>query len=254
MFSPSDVAVHSDWFKEWFNHPAYLKLYAHRSLEEAERTVAMLLEVITIDSRPPRALDVACGSGRHAVALAENGFEVTANDLSESLLAEARKLAAKKNVALRFARYDMRDLPFENEFDLVVQLFTSFGYFERDDDDRLTLRCVARALKPKGWYVLDFFNANYVRKRLQPETRRTIDGLDILEQRIIFGERVVKSITIAENGRAHRFIESVRLYSADELSEMLAEAGFQIRHRFGDYRGEPFDMESSPRLILIAQK
>jgi len=254
MFSPSDVAVHSDWFKAWFNHPAYLKLYAHRSLEEAEQTIATLLKFITLTTHTPKALDIACGSGRHAVALAENGFQVTANDLSSTLLAEAKKLAESKNLTLTFTQIDMREIAFEEEFDVIVQLFTSFGYFENDDEDKIVLQNVARALKPGGWYVLDFLNEHLVRNTLQPESRRTLDTLDVFEQRMIFGERVVKSITLRENGETHRFIESVRLYSKEELTAMLTAVGLRVHHYLGDYHGAEFHQETSPRLILIAQK
>jgi 2-polyprenyl-3-methyl-5-hydroxy-6-metoxy-1,4-benzoquinol methylase len=254
MFSPSDVAVHSDWFKAWFNHPAYLKLYAHRSLEEAEQTIATLLKFISVQKPNPKALDIACGSGRHAVALAENGFQVTANDLSSTLLAEAKKLAESKNLTLTFTQIDMREIAFEEEFDVIVQLFTSFGYFENDDEDKIVLQNVARALKPGGWYVLDFLNEHLVRNTLQPESRRTLDTLDVFEQRMIFGERVVKSITLRENGETHRFIESVRLYSKEELTAMLTAVGLRLHHYLGDYHGAEFHQETSPRLILIAQK
>jgi 2-polyprenyl-3-methyl-5-hydroxy-6-metoxy-1,4-benzoquinol methylase len=253
-FSPADVAVHSDWFKAWFNHPAYLKLYAHRSLEEAEQTIATLLKFITLTTHTPKALDIACGSGRHAVALAENGFQVTANDLSSTLLREAKKLAESKNLTLTFTHTDMREIAFEQEFDLIVQLFTSFGYFENEDEDNAVLQNVARALKPSGWYVLDFLNEQFVRNTLQPETRRTLDTLDVFEQRMIFGERVVKSISLRENGTTHRFIESVRLYSQEELTAMLTAVGLRIHHTLGDYDGSAFVRDASPRLILIAQK
>lgn len=254
VISPSDIPVHTDWFKAWFNHPAYLKLYAHRSLEEAEQTIATLLKFISVQKQSPKALDIACGSGRHAVALAENGFDVTANDLSSTLLAEARKLAESKSLTLTFTHTDMREIAFEQEFDLIVQLFTSFGYFENDDEDKVVLQTVARALKQGGWYVLDFLNEHLVRNTLQPETRRTLGELDVLEQRILFGERVVKSITLRENGETHRFIESVRLYSKEELTAMLTAVGLRVHHTLGDYDGGAFVREASPRLILIAQK
>jgi 2-polyprenyl-3-methyl-5-hydroxy-6-metoxy-1,4-benzoquinol methylase len=231
-----------------------LKLYAHRSLEEAEQTIATLLKFITLTTHTPKALDIACGSGRHAVALAENGFQVTANDLSSTLLAEAKKLAESKNLTLTFTQIDMREIAFEEEFDVIVQLFTSFGYFENDDEDKIVLQNVARALKPGGWYMLDFLNEHLVRNTLQPESRRTLDTLDVFEQRMIFGERVVKSITLRENGETHRFIESVRLYSKEELTAMLTAVGLRVHHYLGDYHGAEFHQETSPRLILIAQK
>ncbi len=255
MSSPSDVAVHSDWFKAWFNHPAYLKLYAHRSLEEAEETITTLLNFITITTPHPKALDIACGPGRHAVALAEHGFQVTANDLSSTLLTEARKLAKEKQLTLTFTQLDMREIDFENEFELIVQLFTSFGYFENDDEDKIVLSNVARALKPSGWYVLDFLNEHRLRQTLQPETRRMLGDIEVFEQRMIFlGERVVKSITLMEGGKTHRFIESVRLYSKADLIAMMSDVGLRVQYLLGDYHGAPFAPDTSPRLILIAQK
>lgn len=254
MSSPSDVSVHSDWFKAWFNHPAYLKLYAHRSLEEAEQTIDTLLKFIRITTHNPKALDIACGSGRHAVALAEHGFEVTANDLSSMLLAEARKLSEEKRLTLTFTQIDMRNIAFENDFDLIVQLFTSFGYFENGDEDKIVLTNVARALKPGGWYVLDFLNERRLRKTLQQESRRTLGELNVHEQRMIFGERVVKSITLAENNQTHRFMECVRLYSKEDLTAMLNTVGLRVQHCLGDYHGAVFMPDISPRLILIAQK
>jgi hypothetical protein len=97
-------------------------------------------------------------------------------------------------------------------------------------------------------------NEHLVRNTLQPESRRTLDTLDVFEQRMIFGERVVKSITLRENGETHRFIESVRLYSKEKLTAMLTAVGLRVHHYLGDYHGAEFHQETSPRLILIAQK
>lgn len=254
MPSPSNIVAYSDWFKDWFNHPAHLKLYVHRSLEEAELTINTLLKFITVNAPHPKALDIACGSGRHAIALAERGFQVTANDLSSTLLAEAQKFAQEKQLTMTFTQTDMREIAFENDFDLIVQLFTSFGYFESDFEDKMVLHNIARALKPDGWYVLDFLNEFVVRRTLQPESHRILNGLEVLEQRRIVGNRVIKHITLNEERKTHHFVESVRLYSREELTAMLCEVGFRIHRLLGDYHGKAFLPEVSPRLIFIAQK
>lgn len=245
-----------EWFVLWFNNPIYLKLYEHRNFKEAEKTVETILRYANLQTAPAslKALDIACGAGRHAVALAQKGFSVTANDLSPLLLQEARRLAERHHVSLDFSQKDMREIDFEREFDLVVQLFTSFGYFENPDDDKRVLQNVYRALKSGGVYVLDFFNANDVRRNYKPLTKRIVEGMHISEERKIVGDFIKKIITLSENGNLRRFAESVRLYTYVELAEMLNAAGFRVTRVLGDYDGAPFDPETSPRAMLFAEK
>ncbi|PIO48318.1 MAG: methyltransferase type 11 [[Chlorobium] sp. 445] len=246
----------SEWFALWFNSPIYLKLYEHRNFKEAEKTVETILRYSTIQARcaSPKVLDIACGAGRHAVAFAEKGCSVTANDLSPMLLQEARRLAEQHHVKLTFLQKDMREIDFSQDYDLVVQLFTSFGYFEEPDDDKRVLENVYRALKSGGIYVLDFFNATYVRKNYKPLTKRMLDGIYVSEERKIVGDSIKKVITLVENGKLKRFMESVRLYSHTELIEQLSAVGFCIVGILGDYDGALFDPDSSPRVIIFAEK
>ncbi|NTW49729.1 MAG: class I SAM-dependent methyltransferase [Chlorobiales bacterium] len=200
------------------------------------------------------ALDIACGAGRHAVELAEQGFSVTANDLSPFLLNETASLAETHHVDVRLSQCDMREIGFKEEFDLVVQLFTSFGYFQDHEDEQRVITNVYRALKTGGWYVLDFFNSNHVRKSLNPFSVREIEGMSVVEERRIQCGRVEKVIALNENGRVSEFKESVRLYSYEELELMVAEAGFQIYKVLGNYDADRFDPLTSPRVIIIARK
>ncbi|MFN3387186.1 MAG: class I SAM-dependent methyltransferase [Candidatus Thermochlorobacter sp.] len=246
----------SEWFALWFNSPIYLKLYEHRNFKEAEKTVETILRYLAIQARwvSPKVLDIACGAGRHAVAFAKKGFSVTANDLSPMLLQEARRLAEQHQVNLTFSQKDMREIDFKQEYDLVVQLFTSFGYFEEPDEDKRVLENVYRALKGGGIYVLDFFNANDVRKNYKPLTKRVVDGIYISEERKIVGDSIKKIVTLSENGMLKRFMESVRLYSHTELAALVSQVGFRIVGILGDYDGAPFDPEVSPRVIIFAEK
>lgn len=249
-------ALSYDWYIAWFSSPAYLKLYAHRNFKEAKETVEMILHRTHLLKKQtvPKVLDIACGAGRHAVAFAEKGCDVTANDLSDFLLQEARRLAEKHKVVVHFSQQDMRMLSAEAEYDLVVQLFTSFGYFEDAHDDERVVQNVVRALKPGGLYVLDFFNAEKVRRSYEPLTQRVIEGVLVCEERKIVGDRIRKTITLSENGNLKRFIESVRLYSATALTQLLTRAGLKVREILGDYSGAPFNEANSPRAIFFAEK
>jgi SAM-dependent methyltransferase len=246
-----------DWFEEWFRSDFYLKLYSHRDHEEAEACVDLILRSVGLHSTPEerlRGLDLACGPGRHAVALAERGVAVTAVDLSPTLLAYAESEAREAGADIRFIRSDMRAIAFENEFHLALQLFTSFGYFADRTDDALVLERVRAALRDGGYYALDLINERRLRETLVPQSLRHLDGLVVREERRIIDERVEKHIIIpGADGRLHEFVESVRLYSPETIEGMLYDAGLAPVHWFGDYEGNRFDPETSERMLVISR-
>jgi SAM-dependent methyltransferase len=148
----------------------------------------------------------------------------------------------------------MRELPFADEsFDLVVNLFTSFGYFEDDYENARVLARVRTALKPGGTFVLDFLNASQVRRSLVPYDERVENGVTIEQRRTISADDrfVEKTIRLRERGR--EYVERVRLLSAGDLQRMLELAGFEVVHCFGDYTGGKWS-ENSPRTILFASR
>lgn len=244
----------ADWFEEWFRSDYYLKLYSHRDEQEASSCVDLILRSVpVVHGGPARALDLACGPGRHAIALAQRGLHVTAVDLSPTLLDYANAEAAAAGLDIRFVRSDMRAIDFESEFDLVLQLFTSFGYFEDRDDDALVLRGVRRSLVPGGFYALDLINERYLREHLVERSERLLDGLPVIEERRIVGGRVEKTITIPAQGGSRKFVESVRLYTPEEIEGMLYDAGFSPVHWFGDYDGAGFDPATSERMLVISR-
>jgi 2-polyprenyl-3-methyl-5-hydroxy-6-metoxy-1,4-benzoquinol methylase len=245
-----------DWFEEWFRSDFYLKLYSHRDQQEAEDCIDLILRSIGMTSdqgSPGSALDLAAGPGRHAIELAGRGFNVTAVDLSPTLLSVAERGATEAGVDIRFIRSDMREIVFEHEFDLVLQLFTSFGYFEDRSDDALVLERVRSAIRNRGYYALDLINEQRLRETLIPESTRTLGGLTVREERRIIDGRVEKTITIPHGGGERRFVESVRLYSPETIDSMLREAGFEPLGWFGDYSGRLYDREASDRMMVISR-
>lgn len=246
-----------EWFEEWFRSDFYVKLYSHRDQEEAEACVDLILDSTDLGGRPHselNALDLACGPGRHAIVLAKRGLGVTAVDLSPTLLSIASRAAEEAEAPIRFIRSDMREIDFEGEFDLVLQLFTSFGYFEERSDDALVLQRVRAALRSGGYYALDLINERYLRETLVPLSIRSLDGIEIREERRLVEERVEKRIEIpTSDGQTHEFIESVRLYSPETIEGMLYDASLAPVHWFGSYAGERFDPETSERMLVICR-
>ncbi|UFJ43078.1 class I SAM-dependent methyltransferase [Brevibacillus humidisoli] len=239
-----------DWFERSFRED-YLLVYRHRDEASADREIANLLDHLPV-RRAGRVLDLCCGSGRHSRALARRGYEVVGVDLSPVLLAVAQEKNTYDN--LRFYQYDMREIPFDSEFDIVVNLFTSFGYFSSDEENARVVHNMARALKPGGEVVIDYLNPDYVKVHLIPESEREANGLFIKEQRWIEDGFVKKRILLydAEQAEPRQYMEQVRLYHADEMQEMLQNAGFQSIQLFGDYDFSPYRKQDSPRMIFYA--
>jgi SAM-dependent methyltransferase len=237
----------ADWFEEWFGDD-YLRIYQHRDESEAERAIELI--AAHVRGRDIRAvLDLACGAGRHSQALCDRWWTVGL-DLSAALL----RVARRESGDAPYVRADMRELPFAAEsFDLVVNLFTSFGYFDDDREHARVLACLRTAMRPGGMLVIDFLNAGQVRRNLVPYDERVENGITIEQIRIISPDNrfVEKTIRLRERGR--EYVERVRLLSAGDLERMLKAAGFELAHCFGDYAGSRWS-EDAPRTILFASR
>jgi len=241
------------WYKEWFNSENYLKVYKHRDESEAKRLVDLIEKHVNLEAQSS-VLDMACGAGRHAIAFANKGFKVTAVDLSQRLIKEARKNTLDAGVNINFVLSDILEYETNLQFDLAVNLFTSIGYFENDDENYAVIKKAYSLLKKDGYFVLDYFNKEFLIKNLVPTTIISENGSKITQNRSISGNRIVKKISIEKNGSIDEFYESVRLYSFEEMSRMLIQTGFNIKKEIGDFYGNPFNSGNSPRLIFFAMK
>ena len=242
-----------NWYEEWFNTKEYLEIYKNRDDVEAETLAELILSNIKIDSGA-KILDMSAGAGRHAINFARRGYNVTAVDLSENLLKVAKENASVYDFQIDFVHSDIRKFETSDRFDLVLNLFTSIGYFESDEENFELLRKAYNFLKPGGYFVLDYFNRNYLETNLVPNSVETINGTIINQNRTIQGNRVIKEIVIGKNGDTKKYFESVRMFSFDELQTELESTGFKINSAFGDLDGKPFVLETSPRVIIIASK
>ncbi len=242
-----------NWFDDWFNSPEYLEVYKHRNEIDAEKHVDFILSKIKLEPCS-NILDMACGAGRHSILFAKQGFNVTGIDLSENLLSEAIKIASKEKLHIKFIKSDIRKFDSENKFNLILNLFTSFGYFEKDEDNFLVFYKAFELLKNSGFFILDFFNKDYLLKNLIPITEEVQNDKKIIQKRFVRKGRIEKIIQINYNGSIKEYSESVKLYSNEQLKNKLLEIGFEIVNLFGDFDGSKFNSESSPRFIAICKK
>ena len=171
-----------DWWRDVFDRPAFLELYERADVELAVRQVDQVLRLLGEGEplRPPACiLDVCCGYGRHAVELARRGFTVTGVDVSPVQIAHARRRAAEAGVAARFIVGDARALPVRGPFDAAINMFLSFGYFATDEEHQAMLAGIARALRPGGRLLIDFWNREQEIRNFQPVVldRRDEDGM-----------------------------------------------------------------------------
>lgn len=245
--------MNSEWYKDWFETDEYLSVYSHRNENDAEELVNLILNNVHL-TRNANVLDMACGAGRHSLLFAKKGFNVTAVDLSNNLLSVAAEKAFSNVVKINFIQTDLRILNLPTKFDLAVNLFTSFGYFEEDEENLKIFKTAFNHLNEKGYFIIDFFNKNYLINNLIAESSEKIEDVEIHQRRKIENQRVIKEITIKNNGQTKKFFESIRIYSKDELVSRLIKIGFSVINIFGDYFGGDFDIASSPRLILFTQK
>ena len=243
----------SEWYKDWFNTDEYLLVYKHRDRSEAEILKNLVLKNVERE-KVKLVLDMACGSGRHAISFAQAGFDVTAIDLSENLLNVAKSNAEKEKVNVDFILSDIRKFNPEKKFDLVLNLFTSLGYFEKDDENAKVVQKAFELMNSGGWFVLDYFNKNYILNNLIPITVENIAGKRITQTREIKNNRVEKNIIIRNGEKESYYLESVRLYSKEEVIKILERTGFEIVKIFGDFDGSKFDANNSPRLIVFSKK
>ena len=192
-------------------------------------------------------LDLACGKGRHSIFLNSLGFHVTGLDLSKNSIKDAKK---KQSSSLHFNVHDMRNL-YSTQFEVVLNLFTSFGYFEKDSDNFKVIQTIKSCLKQKGIGVIDFMNSSHVIENLIPQNSYQADGVTFKLKRSYSDGFITKDIEVLDSGKTYQFQEKVRAYSLQDFETMLSNAGLHLLECFGNYKLEPFNSKTSKRLILI---
>ncbi|MEW6468371.1 MAG: class I SAM-dependent methyltransferase [Bacteroidota bacterium] len=242
--------MQKEWFETWFDSPYYHVLYSHRDEQEAEFFLDNLIGKLK-PAPGSRVLDLACGKGRHCIYLSKKGFDVTGIDISAHNIREAVRFANDK---LEFYLHDMRKVFRINYFDAILNLFTSFGYFRTERENREVIRSAVKGLKPGGLFVLDYLNAQKVIRCLVPGEEKTCQGVRFQIRRYVEKGFIFKEIAIDDQGRTHHFTERVQALSHTDLQAILRDCGLNMVDLYGDYSLHPFDAAVSDRVILIAQK
>ncbi len=240
-----------NWYEKWFSNKYYLEIYSHRDEKEARDIVNLIQRYVPLSAHD-KVLDVCCGAGRHSIELARRGYNVTGFDLSSYLISQAKESlssAKETNLQVEFMIKDMKDFSFANAFDMAINVFTSFGYFESDEDNFKVFENVYKSLKQGGYFVFDFINPDNLRKTLVGESEDEYDGVKILQKRYIENNFVYKDIYIGED----KYTERLRLYSTDDINAIFKTLGFNVMQTFGDYYGNSFDRENSRRMVYICK-
>ncbi len=234
------------WFASWFDTPYYHILYKDRNYREAQIFMDNLTHYLNLPDNA-KVLDLACGKGRHSIYLNQLGFTVLGVDLSENSIKVANKNA---NDTLHFEVHDMRE-PLEEKFDAVFNLFTSFGYFDKDEDNLKTLIAIKENLTEYGFAVIDFMNVPFVLDNLVAEETKTVDAIDFHLKRYLSDGYIIKEINFEDQGQKFHYTEKVRALTLEDFEQMMEEAGIYLLDTFGDYKLKKYHKKDSERLIMI---
>lgn len=240
-----------EWFDKWFDSPYYHILYKNRDYNEAGAFIDKLVDYLAVKPHH-KILDLACGKGRHSIYLNKKGFDVVGADLSEQSIAKASQYA---NDRLHFEVHDMREEFAHNEFDFILNLFTSFGYFETKAEHEQAIHSVAEAMKDHGVFVLDFLNPYTVINHLTPIEEKQIEGINFhISKDVSDDDYILKDIRFTDEGEDYHFQEKVKALRRADFLEYFEKSGLKVIDIFGDYDLNSYLAEKSERMIFVVEK
>jgi SAM-dependent methyltransferase len=246
----------TQWYKTYFGVDYLYHIEPVLTLERTQREVDGIVNLLALP-QGSSILDLCCGHGRHAVPLAQQGYKVTGQDLSEVFLREAEKAAQTQGVKIHWVHSDMRNIPYEHEFDAVINMFTAFGYLEDQDEDQKVLQQVSKALKPGGLFLLETLHREGLIRHYAPQMiSHYPEGLIELEERsfdLLKSRSEVNITMIYPDGQRREYSHSLRVYTLTELAQMLKMAGLQVKAYSGAWDGSALTIDNF-RLILLSQK
>ncbi|MGR7814048.1 class I SAM-dependent DNA methyltransferase [Lacinutrix undariae] len=236
----------TQWFASWFDSPYYHILYKDRGYDEAQLFMDNLTQYLNLPEQAT-IMDLACGKGRHSVYLNTLGYNVTGLDLSENSINYAKQF---ENDSLKFNVHDM-SLPYTSQFDAVFNLFTSFGYFEKESDNLETIKAIKSNLNEFGFGVIDFMNTDFIIENLVPEETKIVDDITFHLKRYVEDGYIIKDINFEDNGQQYKFQERVRAFTLTDFEQLFEKAGVYLLDIFGDYKLNKFHKSTSKRLVMI---
>ena len=238
------------WFKEWFDTKYYHILYKNRDQKEAENFLININNLKYL-KKNSKILDIACGKGRHSLFLSKLGYKVDGIDLSKNSINSAKKL---ENSNLRFALADMRETYKASTYDVALNLFTSFGYFDNNLDNQKCISSMSKNLVNDGILIIDYLNADKTIRNLIHTEKKRIDNIVFNIKREVKDGYIIKYISFIDQRKEYNFIEKVKVLRLKDFMIFLNTAGLNIIDTFGNYNLEKFQKSSSDRLIIVSKK
>ena len=240
----------NEWFVSWFDSKYYHILYSDRTDYEAHNFIYQLKNHLSLDSKE-KVLDLGCGRGRHSKTLSEFFKTLDGIDISKENIDFATSNKSKNQ---NFYLSDMRNFKMSNSYGYIFNLFTSFGYFDDLSDNVKVLENCNHHLKKNGLLIIDFLNANKIKKTIKNiQEIKTISNIIFEIDKYILNNYIFKKIKIIDGDSVLNFVEKVQLFELDDFIKMLEKTGFTEISAFGDYKMNPYRSNSN-RLILCAKK
>ena len=253
--SPSPRGSDPDWFsEEEFWRVSFPFMFGSGRLDVAGAEVEQMIALTGCESGD--LLDMCCGPGRHALAFAERGFRVPGVDATPFLLHKARVRAERAGADIEWVESDMREFVRPESYDLALSLFTSFGFFEEEADNRRVLEHICQSLRPSGTLVLDVLGKEVLARKFNAvDAQESETGELVVQRRHIFDDwsRIGTDWIFIGGDGVHRFHLRLWLYSGQELRDMLLAAGFDGVELFGNLIGGPYG-PSAERLVAVATR
>jgi SAM-dependent methyltransferase len=236
------------WYKELFSKEDPFREEKYRESEDSRAQVDFAISALELQP-PGRILDLCCGQGRHLLDLTRRGFDVVGVDLSERMLSKCRAAASGQGLQPRLIQADMRELPFDSEFDAVISMWDSFGYLESVAEDQKALDAVSRALKPGGKLLLDYLHhRNPCQKPTEPRSWYENEARDLFLTEWDFDSDTScihqREICIRASGERQEQYFDLRVYEFEELEKMLDASGMSVQHIWADRNRTPFTPDS----------
>ena len=241
--------ITENWWDEFFTE--FRPFFAKISPQVTNAEVKFYIEKMNL-KKGSSFLDCPIGIGRIAIPLAKKGIKITGVDIMPSYLAELSEKASKAKLPIKLFHLDMRKINFENQFDAVGNLWTSFGYFKKESDNMLVLKKLYKALKPGGKFVIQVINRDWIMKNFASNGWSEIAGAKVLEKRNFDFE---KSISTSEwifikDGQEKSIETYIRMYSFHEFKQMLEKVGFTNIVGYGSLKSEPINFDSREMFIF----
>ena len=245
--------------KPWYENNDFWRtvgpvLFRKSRWEMASEEVGHVISLLRIEPGA-KVLDLCCGVGRHSIELARRGFKVTGVDITPHYLREARHKAKKAKLNIEFIKDDMRNFRRRNAYDVVINLFGSFGYFRDQRDDYRVAKNAYSSLKKNGSFIIELMGKEILARIFQKRDWYEIDDTIVLEERKTDKDwkRIESRWIIVKGKRKKEYTISLRLYSAVELSALLQSVGFRKIDVYGDLKGSPYD-QVAKRLVVVAHR